>query len=389
MKNIGVVTGTRAEYGILYPLLKKLQASDHLDLKLFVTGMHLSPSFGLTYKNILRDGFDIHEKIEMLVGSDTATGVSKSIGMGIIGFADCFGRYDLDMLLVLGDRFETYSSVVAAYIARIPVVHLHGGELTEGLIDEGIRHSITKMSSLHFASTEVYKKRIIQLGEQPSRVYNVGALGVENIKNISPMSKQVLEKDLNFTLDDKTFVVTYHPVTLDKDQTGQDISCLLDVLEERSDLRLIFTMPNADTNGRVIIDKINAFVEKNSHRCMSTVSLGRNRYLSVMNHIGGVIGNSSSGLIEVPSFAIPTINIGKRQMGRVSPETVIDCDVSCDAIDSALSKALSEEFRMACKGVENPYDGQNTADKILEVLEGIKLSDDDVMKKFYDIKKDW
>lgn len=388
MKNIAVITGTRADYGILYPLLKKMDNSKRINLKIFVTGMHLSPSFGLTYKNIVKDGFRIHEKVEMLLSSDSDTGITKSIGLGMIGFADCFSRNDVDMLLVLGDRYEMYSAVVPAYIARIPVVHLHGGELTEGVIDEGIRHSITKMSYLHFSSTETYRKRIIQLGEQPNKVYNVGALGIENIKNIAPISKFDLEKDLEFEINDKTFVVTYHPVTLDADTTGKDIICLLKVLDQMKDIRLIFTMPNSDTNGRIIIEKINEFVEKNKERCMSVVSLGRTRYLSIMNYIGGVIGNSSSGLIEIPSFGIPTINIGKRQKGRVAPKSVINCAMDEQALKDAIIKSLDTTFRYACKGYSNPYDGEDTSNKILDVLESIEINDEDIMKTFHDIKMD-
>ncbi len=310
MKRIGIMTGTRAEYGLLKPLMRAIDKDRELELYLIVSGMHLSPEFGLTYKEIEEDGFGINAKVEMLLSSDSPVGISKSIGLGIIGFADEFKRAGLDMLILLGDRYEALAAAVAAMIMRIPISHLHGGELTEGLIDEGIRHSITKMSYLHFTSTEEYRRRVIQLGENPERVFCVGAIGVENIKKTELMSKEELENSIHFEIDDNVAVVTYHPVTLENNTVENQFTNLLRALDRNDKLRIIFTKANADTNGRIINELIDKFVTCNRERACAFYSLGQKRYLSALKYCRLVIGNSSSGIIEAPSFGKPVIVLG-------------------------------------------------------------------------------
>lgn len=389
MTKIAIITGSRAEYGLFYPLLKKIDSDNEFSLQLIVTGMHLSPEFGLTYKVIERDGFDILDKVEMLLSSDTETAISKAIGLGLIGFADSFRKLNPDLLLVLGDRFETYAATIAGYIGKIPIGHFHGGELTEGVIDEGIRHSITKMSTYHFATTDTYKRRIIQMGEQPNNVFNVGALGLDNIKSMTILSKKELQKNIDFEIIKPTCILTYHPVTLEKRVLDDGIDNLLEILDKRKNLRVIFTMPNADTNGRSIMKKIKLFVNKNPKRSIFFNSLGQKRYLSSLKYVDFVIGNSSSGIIEAPSFEIPTINIGDRQKGRIRANTVIDCDSTKESIDSAIDKALSKDFITRCKFVNNPYGDGNTVSKVVEILRNISLEKGDLIKKsFYDLDID-
>ena len=317
MKKVCIVTGTRAEYGLLKPIISKVHNSKELNLQLVVTGMHLSTEFGLTYQEIEEDGYPITAKIEMLLSSDTAIGVTKSMGVALIGFADYFETHKPDIVIILGDRYEMLMAASAAMVARIPIAHIHGGELTEGLIDEAIRHSITKMSHLHFTATQEYRNRVIQMGEQPQNVYNVGALGVESIKSLPLMTKEALEGSLHFTFDKPTVMVTYHPVTLENMSSGQQFRNILDVVEKHIELKVIFTKANSDPFGRIINEMIDEFVGINRDRCAVFTSLGQLRYLSVLQFCVAVMGNSSSGIIEVPSFGIPTINIGDRQRGRV------------------------------------------------------------------------
>lgn len=387
MKRIGIMTGTRAEYGLLKSLMQEINKDNDLELYLIVSGMHLSPEFGMTYKEIEEDGFQINAKVEMLLSSDSPAGISKSIGLGVIGFADEFQRADLDMLILLGDRYEALSAAISAMVMRIPIAHLHGGELTEGAIDEGIRHSITKMSYLHFTSTEQYRNRVIQLGENPERVFYVGALGVENIKKINLMTKEELEKSIHFEIDENTVVVTYHPVTLENNTVEEQFLNLLKVLDRNPKIRMIFTKANADTNGRIVNELIDKYAAQNSERACAFMSLGQKRYLSALKYCRIVIGNSSSGIIEAPSFGKPIINIGDRQKGRICADSVINCGYTQQEIQQAMETALTEEFENKARNCRNPYEKENTAANIISVIKDYLLNDKIKLKKgFYDIK---
>lgn len=387
MKRIGIMTGTRAEYGLLKPLMQEINKDNDLELYLIVSGMHLSPEFGMTYQEIEEDGFEINAKVEMLLSSDSLAGISKSIGLGVIGFADEFQRADLDMLILLGDRYEALSAAICAMVMRIPIAHLHGGELTEGAIDEGIRHSITKMSYLHFTSTEQYRNRVIQLGENPERVFYVGALGVENIKKINLMTKEELERSIHFEIDENTVVVTYHPVTLENNTVEEQFLNLLKVLDRNPKIRMIFTKANADTNGRIVNELIDKYAAQNSERACAFMSLGQKRYLSALKYCRIVIGNSSSGIIEAPSFGKPIINIGDRQKGRICADSVINCGYTQQEIQQAMETALTEEFENKARNCRNPYEKENTAANIISVIKDYLLNDKIKLKKgFYDIK---
>lgn len=384
-KKICIVTGTRAEYGLFYPLLKRLEKDDLFELQIAATGTHLSPEFGLTYKEIEADGFIINEKVEMLLSSDTEIGISKSIGIGIMSFADVFGRLRPDLLIVLGDRFETFAAVVSAFIAKIPIAHLHGGELTEGVIDDALRHSITKMSYLHFTSAEEYRRRVIQLGESPERVFNTGALGLDNINKTELLSKAELENRLNFKFSGKTALLTFHPATLDRESSGEQFRELLNALDDIKELKVIFTKPNADSGGRIIIKMIDEYVRANNERAMSSKSLGKVNYLSAMKHADLVIGNSSSGIIEFPSFKKPAVNIGDRQRGRIKAQSIIDCRPRKDDIKAAIKKALSDDFRALCEKTENPYGDGNSSEKIAAILKKELMKPMDLKKCFFDM----
>lgn len=387
MKRIGIMTGTRAEYGLLKPLMQEINKDNDLELYLIVSGMHLSPEFGMTYQEIEEDGFEINAKVEMLLSSDSPAGISKSIGLGVIGFADEFQRADLDMLILLGDRYEALSAAICAMVMRIPIAHLHGGELTEGAIDEGIRHSITKMSYLHFTSTEQYRNRVIQLGENPERVFYVGALGVENIKKINLMTKEELERSIHFEIDENTVIVTYHPVTLENNTVEEQFLNLLEVLDRNPKIRMIFTKANADTNGRIVNELIDKYAAQNSERACAFVSLGQKRYLSALKYCRIVIGNSSSGIIEAPSFGKPIINIGDRQKGRICADSVINCGYTQQEIQQAMEIALTKEFENKASNCRNPYEKENTAANIISVIKDYLLNDKIKLKKgFYDIK---
>ena len=387
MKRIGIMTGTRAEYGLLKPLMQEINKDNDLELYLIVSGMHLSPEFGMTYQEIEEDGFEINAKVEMLLSSDSPAGISKSIGLGVIGFADEFQRADLDMLILLGDRYEALSTAICAMVMRIPIAHLHGGELTEGAIDEGIRHSITKMSYLHFTSTEQYRNRVIQLGENPERVFYVGALGVENIKKINLMTKEELERSIHFEIDENTVIVTYHPVTLENNTVEEQFLNLLEVLDRNPKIRMIFTKANADTNGRIVNELIDKYAAQNSERACAFVSLGQKRYLSALKYCRIVIGNSSSGIIEAPSFGKPIINIGDRQKGRICADSVINCGYTQQEIQQAMETALTKEFENKASNCRNPYEKENTAANIISVIKDYLLNDKIKLKKgFYDIK---
>ena len=385
-RKVCVVTGTRAEYGLLYWLMKEIQASEKLELQLIVTGMHLSPEFGLTYQQIEQDGFEIHRKIEMLLSSDTEVGITKSMGVGLMGFAEAFSDLTPDLLVVLGDRFEIFIAVSAAMIAKIPVAHLHGGEATEGLIDEPIRHSITKMSHLHFTSTKEYRDRVVQLGESPNRVFNVGAAGIDNIIRLPLLDRQAFEESIGFKLGQKNILITFHPVTLEKMTTERQFQSLLDVLDEYPELHVIFTKANADTNGRIINEMIDHYVTTKPETTVCFTSMGQLRYLSALQYVDGVVGNSSSGLLEVPSFKIGTVNIGDRQRGRIKAESVIDCQPETLSIRSAIQMLYSEKFQNDLPHVKNPYGKGGVAQKIVAVLGEFPL-EGIIKKSFFDIDK--
>lgn len=386
MRKICVVTGTRAEYGLMSRLIRLINDSDKTQLQLIATNMHLSPRFGNTYQEIEADGIKIDKKVPIIDDNapDTAVETLYSMSRALSGFAEAYAELKPDLVVVLGDRYEILAAATAALIERIPVAHLHGGEITEGAYDDAIRHSITKMSHLHFTSTEEYRKRVIQLGEQPERVFNVGALGVENIKKLPLMSKEEIEKEIDFKIDNNTILVTYHPVTLGNRTAKEDIDDFIAALEERKDLRVIFTMPNSDTGGQFIVDAINGFVNRNAERAKAYKSLGVLRYLSVMKQVAAVVGNSSSGLLEVPSFGIPTLNIGDRQNGRIAAESVYNCSPDKESVLNGLDKVLSKEFRELAYVVRNPYEKANTAEEIFKVISTYPL-DGLNQKKFYNI----
>ena len=382
-RKICVITGTRAEYGLLYWLMKEIKEDKDLELQIIATGMHLSYEFGLTYKEIEKD-FKIDKKIEMLLSSDTPIGISKSMGLAQISFAEAYDELKPDIVVVLGDRYEIFSAASAAMIARIPIAHIHGGETTEGAFDEAIRHSITKMSHLHFTATKEYKKRVIQLGENPKRVFNVGGMGIENIKRLKLLSKEEFEKSIGFKLNKKNILVTFHPVTLEKSTSKEQFKELLDAIDELSETNIIFTKANSDTDGRIINQMIDDYVSKNSNKAISFTSLGQLRYLSALQFVDAVVGNSSSGLIEAPTFKIGTINIGDRQKGRIKAKSVIDCKPKKEEIKKAFNKLYSKEFQNILKKVKNPYGDGMVSKKIVNILKSVELKD--ILKKsFYDI----
>lgn len=385
MRKICVITGSRAEYGLLSGLMRAIQEDNGLQLQIIATNMHLSPEFGLTYKEIEKDGFHIDKKVQMLLSSDTSNATTKSVGLATIGFADAYEDLQPDLIIVLGDRFEILAAVSAALFFKIPVAHLHGGEITEGAYDDCIRHAITKMSHLHFTSTEIYRQRVIQLGEQPNRVFYVGAIGIENIKHIELMSKKELEGSIHFSLGNKSLLVTYHPVTLENHTAEWQCQNLLEALDEFSDYKVIFTLPNSDTGGHILIKMIHKYVSMYPDRCMSIPSLGLKRYLSALKYVNAVIGNSSSGIIEVPSFGIPTLNIGNRQKGRITAESVVHCGTDRQEIINGLKIILSEKQQAIAKSCKNPYDKNDTTKIILDIIKHFPLNNL-IHKSFYDIK---
>lgn len=368
MKKICVVTGTRAEFGIMCRLMRDIQTHPDLLLQIIATNMHLSPEYGLTYREIEAAGFTIDKKVHMLLSADTANATTKSVGLATIGFADAFEDLQPDMLLVLGDRYEILAAASAALFYKIPVVHLHGGEITEGAYDDCIRHAVSKLSHLHFTATEEYRQRVIQLGESPERVFNVGALGVENIHRVSLLSKQELEQSIGFELGDKCLMVTYHPVTLEKSDAREQTQNLLNALDLFPDYKIIFTLPNSDTDGKVIAEMMKSYALARPGRVAVYTSLGMVRYLSAMQYVTAVVGNSSSGIIEVPSFGIPTLDIGPRQKGRTAATSVLHCSPSQEDIVAGLNTILSERFCAEAATCSNPYDCDGTAAAIIEQL---------------------
>ncbi|MDA3833458.1 MAG: UDP-N-acetylglucosamine 2-epimerase [Spirochaetales bacterium] len=381
---ICVFTGTRAEYGLLRPLMAELQKSDDCQLQILVSGMHLAPEFGLTYRTIEEDGFIIDEKVEMLLSSDSSIVISKSIGLGVMGCAEALHRLQPDLFIILGDRFEALSAATAAMVSCIPIAHIHGGEVTYGVIDEPIRHSITKMSHLHFTSTEEYRQRVIQLGEDPTRVFNVGALGVENIHTSQLLSKEELTKIIGFSPDLDFALVTFHPLTLEQASAREQFTELLTALAEFPDLKIIFTKANADTDGRVINQLIDHHVHTFPEQCQAFTSMGQTNYLSAMSSCQAVIGNSSSGIIEAPSFRVATINIGNRQQGRIQAASVINCASKTKDISQAMHTALSTDFQDSISKTMNPYEQEHTAKTISQILQQTDITDI-IKKEFHTI----
>ncbi|SHO57611.1 UDP-N-acetylglucosamine 2-epimerase [Vibrio quintilis] len=381
-KKVAVFTGTRAEYGLLYWLLKDIAQDPDLTLQLLVSGMHLSPEFGETYQQIEKDGFHIDEKIEILLSSDSAVGVAKSMGLGVLGFADALSRLEPDMLVILGDRFEALAAAQTAAILRIPILHLHGGEITEGAYDDAIRHAITKFSYLHATSTEAYRQRVIQLGEAPERVRNVGAIGLDHLSRATLMTKDELAKNLSFSLDNPYFIVTYHPVTLGEEAPETSFEALLKALDQYPDYQIILTYPNADDGGRRIIPLLEGYAAKQPERVLAIPSLGQMRYLSAVKHACAVIGNSSSGIIEVPSFGIPTVDIGVRQKGRLAANSVIHADADFVSIHRAIQMAVTDTGKEPSAAIENPYGQGNTSALVIEMIKTIPF---EKCKPFFDV----
>ncbi len=385
-RKICFVTGTRAEYGILSRLIKSLHDDDSIELQIIATHMHLSPEFGMTVREIEGDGLKVNRKVEMLLSSDTAVGTVKSMGLASIGLADAYSELNPDLIVILGDRYEMLAAASAALIFGIPVAHLHGGEITEGAYDDAIRHAITKLSYLHFTSTEEYRDNVIQMGESPERVFWVGALGADNIDSDETMSLAELEESLGFELGDDFLLVTFHPVTKEPGQAETQTKVLLDSLEKVTDHhKILFTLPNSDTDGRIIVRMIREWVLAHSDKAFAITSLGRRRYYSALSHCKAVIGNSSSGLCEAPSFKKPTLNIGIRQQGRTQGNTIVNCDATQESISAGLSKALSDDFIefVAHQGV-NPYVKPDTLSSIKNVLKDHPLPKHAV-KHFYKI----
>ncbi|BBM65889.1 UDP-N-acetyl glucosamine 2-epimerase [Vibrio alfacsensis] len=385
LKKVAVFTGTRAEYGLLFWLLKDIQNDPELQLQLLVSGMHLSPEFGETYQQIERDGFSIDEKIEILLSSDSAVGTAKSMGLGVLGFADALSRLQSDVLVILGDRFEALSAAQTAMIMRIPILHLHGGEITEGAYDDAIRHAITKLSYLHGTSTEEYRQRVIQLGEAPERVKNVGAIGLDHLKRASFMDTQELSDSLGFSLDKPYFLVTYHPVTLGEEAPETSFQALLDALDAFPEHQVILTYPNADDGGRRIIPMLEEYARQNPQRVFAIHSLGQVRYLSAVKYAAAVIGNSSSGIIEVPAFDVPTVDIGARQKGRLAAKSVLHCEPDQVSICDAIQQAVARTYKQNGEVIENPYGQGDTSGQVIEMIKSLQF---ERSKAFYDLSFD-
>lgn len=381
MRTIGVVTGSRSDYGILLPLLRAISNEPSLKLSLFVTGMHLSPEFGLTVKLIEADGFRIGERIEALLASDTPEGITKSMGLGTIGFAQAYVRTRPDLLVVLGDRFEVHAAAVAALPFKIPIAHVHGGESTEGAFDDALRHSMTKLSHLHFTATQEYAQRVIQMGEEPWRVTVCGALGLDNLRVMKLLSRDELEARIGLSLEQPPLLATFHPVTLEYEETERHVHELLEALR-RFNLPMVFTFSNADTSGRLVIQKIKEFVtDRPSARLVD--NLGVQAYFSLMAVAAAMVGNSSSGIIEAMSFGLPVVNIGTRQAGRIRPKNVIDVGHSCEEIIAGLRQALAPESRSILYGAVNPYGDGHAAERIVARLKEAPLDARLLEKRFW------
>lgn len=385
-RKICVVTGSRAEYGLLYWLMKEIQADKDIHLQIVATGMHLSPEFGLTYKVIEGDGFTIDSKVETLLSSDTAVGMAKSVGLGVIGFADAFGSLKPDVVVLLGDRFEILAAAQAALFERIPIAHISGGEVTEGAIDDSIRHAITKMAMFHFVGAESYRNRVIQMGEHPNRVINFGDIGLDNIRRLTLLSLKELENDLGFNLDGGYFLVTFHPTTLDKAIPAVPMKNLIAALDHFPEKKIIMTKPNADMGGRELGKMVDAYAKLYPERVFACTSLGQVRYLSALKFCDAVIGNSSSGIVEAPAMKKATVNLGDRQKGRLRATSIIDCGVEENEIVEAISKALSSDFEVIASNTESLYGNADTSRQIKDFLKRVPL-EDSCIKKFYDLRQ--
>ncbi len=385
MKKICVITATRAEYGLLKSLMTELRNEDLFQLQTLVTGAHLSPEFGLTYKQIEADGFAIDEKVEMLLSADTGISIVKSMGIGMIGYADVLSKLSPDAIVILGDRYEMLAVASSASALKIPIIHLHGGEITEGAYDDSFRHAITKLSHLHFTSTDVYRERVIQMGEQPHNVHNVGAIGIDNILQLPLISKQELEDTLNIKFKKYNYQVTFHPETLSDISVEEQFQILLNSIEKQKDSFFVFTKSNADTDGRIINQMIDHFVSTHKDITAAFTSLGNLRFLSVLKVCNAIIGNSSSGIIEAPSLKIATINIGNRQKGRIQASSIINVEVDEDQISQAIQKTQNIQFIDTLKKVNNPNGNGNTTSKIINIIKNVDLKSL-VIKKFYDQK---
>lgn len=382
-KKIAVFTGTRADYGLLYWLLKDIQENATLTLQLIVSGSHLSPEFGNTFEQIERDGFSIDEKVEMLLSSNSAVGTAKSVGLGIIGYAEALDRLKPDVLVILGDRSEALAIAQTAAILKIPLLHIHGGEITEGAYDDAFRHAITKLSHIHCTATKTYKQRVIQMGEMPNSVYNVGAIGLDHIRRSTLMTPEQLSSDLNFDLNHPYFLVTYHPVTLADEPAIETFNALLTSLEQFPQHNVIITYPNADNGSREIISLIQDYARQSKGKVLAIASLGQVRYLSCVKYATAVIGNSSSGIIEVPSFNVPTVNIGNRQQGRLAAQSVIHCQPDSLSITTAINKAILLLPQLQLTPVANPYGQGQASQLIVKLLTTTPLKP---TKSFYDLK---
>lgn len=386
MKKACVITGSRAEYGLLKGLISEISRNDYFELQIIATGMHLSPEYGLTFREIEKDGFVITEKIEMDLSDNTPAGITRAMGNELAGFAAAYQRLQPDIVVLLGDRYEIFIAAAAAMMGGIPIAHLCGGEITAGALDDVIRHCITKMSYLHFASSEVYRKRIIQLGEAPDRVYCFGDVGVENIRKVNLLSKPELETELGFSLAKKYALVTFHPETLNGSSAGSQFECLLKALDSFSNVNIIFTKANSDPGGDMINCMIEDYVRNHPDFSVAYSSMGQLRYLSALKYAAAVIGNSSSGIVEAPAFGVPSVNIGNRQEGRLKASSIIDCIVMEDSIRDAIGRALSDGFRTGLDSGSNPYQGENVAARIVgKVEEFLRDGKIDLMKQFYDL----
>ncbi len=379
MKKICIVTGTRAEYGLLKNLMRNLNKEKKIKLYILVTGSHLSKKFGDTYKEILKDGFKISKKIKIKPDLDTPKGILKSISIGMKGFLNAYKQLRPNLIIILGDRYETFSAAIAAHYSRIPIAHLHGGEVTEGSTDDAIRHSITKMSHIHFVAAEKYKKRVIQLGENPKKVFNVGGLGVDNIKQTNFLSKFQLEKKLGINFKKKNLIINFHPETLNKYATKKIFNELLSALRKKTNqMCLIFTMPNSDLESEIVFKMIKKFVKKNNN-FYAFKSLGSIKFLSCLKIVDGMIGNSSSGLLEMPTFKKGTINIGDRQKGRLMAKSIINVKANKNQIIRAIEILFSKKFQTKIKKSKNPYGNGGASKKILKILKTISFKN--ILKK--------
>lgn len=380
-RSICFVTGSRAEYGLLSPVMDAVRREPSFRLQVIVTGMHLAPQFGLTWKEIEKDGFPIDAKVDLDLSVDTPRAVTRSLGKGVAGFADELDRLRPDLLVLLGDRYEILAAAQAALIARIPVAHIAGGDVTEGAFDEAIRHSITKMAHLHFVTNADAARRVRQLGEDPAHIHTVGSPGIDVIRAVKLLDLPSLERELGFTFRERNLLVTFHPATLDDQPAGEQFRELLAALDRLgSGVGVIFTLPNADPDGRAIIDLIGVYTASRSHT-KAFASLGQVRYLSVVAQADAVVGNSSSGLYEVPSFRKPTVNIGDRQKGRLQASSVINCRAAADDIEHAVRKAFTSD----CSGAVNPYGDGRSAERIVAALKATPDYPKLLKKRFFDL----